>query len=773
MSSKRPTALTLFEESLDVPTAERSRWLAERSAGDPELLAELLGLFEADQSDADLTLPYAAPPLADRRAERVGAFELVEEIGAGGMGRVFRARRADGAFDQEVAVKLFEGSGRSAVGLQRFRQERQILASFEHPGIARLIDGGQAPDGTPYVVMELVRGRAITSYCDAGALPLAARLQLFARVCDAVEAAHRLGVVHRDLKPANVLVTDDGDPKVIDFGIAKVLEPDRRRPDLQLETATRMGAMTPEYASPEQVLQRPVGPASDVYSLGVMLYELLTGARPYHLAALTASQIERTVCESVPADPSRLAARMRAAPPRGLAEPRSLARTLKGDLDRVVMTALHKDPEQRYRSAGQLGQDIERYLTGHAVVARGASRAYRFGKLVRRNRGLAVATTAVFVVLIAGLVAVAFQARTARLEAEKAGAVQDFLVEMIGRADPIHSGSEVPTLADAVLAVTPEVGRRFDGKPDVEADVRYALGFALAGLGETGPARGELQRAADLYREHGTAVDRARTLLGLAGVAWDEGELEEARGLHEQALGALRGLSGREADQGRLDVLSSYAGLLGHLNDYEAGVETAERAFELVERLGDVSLRGQASLWNNLATNLDGLERYDESIPAFEKSIELHREAGAPNPEMAIVLANLGMTHELVGRIDRALENLDESLAMQEALLGPEHPQTVLQMYNLGSMRLNAGDLEGAVATLSEAVRRAGAAYSEDHLYTGRFHFRLAVALERSGELASAREHAERADAVYRTVGDEVPAGWTQAMRELRLRLDG
>lgn len=763
-------ALDLFEASLDIDADRRESWLEARCEGRPELLSEVQGLLEADRIDESLLERPVGSWVSDRLGERVGAFDLVEEIGVGGMGRVYRARRADGAFDQEVAVKVLDGAGRSDAAIRRFRLERQLLASFEHPGIARLIDGGRTPDGVPFVVMELVRGTSITEYCDARRLSVTQRLQLFARVCDAVEAAHRCGVVHRDLKPGNVLVTESGDPKVIDFGIAKVLEAGALEEALP-RTATQRAALTPEYASPEQVRQEPVGPASDVYSLGILLYELLTGSRPYAIASLTPSQLERAVCQSIPADPSRRAARLRVEPPRGLESPKRLARILRGDLDRIVMTALRKEPGERYSTARALGRDIERYLTGHPVVARGASRFYRVRKFVERNPVPAISTILVFLILVVALVAVGDKAHEARLQAEKAHAVQAFLVEMIGRADPFFSDMESPTLADAVARAESTVGARFEGQPEVEADVRYALGYSLAGLGDTIRAGEQLEKAIALHREHGSDVDLAASLIGLAGVRWDENDDRRAAELYEESLEVLEGASGREAQRARYDASSAYSGLLGRLEEYTVGIEMAERAFRLAEELGDVSERSLASLWNNLATNHDGLERYDDSIRAYEKSIELHRRAGSPHPEMAIVLANLGMTYEHVGRMDAAIESLDASRAMQLELLGPDHPQTVLQTYNLGSLQLNAGDLEGALENLSDAVRRAESAYSENHLYAGRFHYRLAVALERTRDLPEARRHLETAASVYEVLGEDVPETWRGEIAEMRSRL--
>ena len=363
MSDTRPSsatqreALELFYQCLEQPEESRQSWLAEQCGERSELMRVALKLLAADQVGNTL---LDQPVLSNAQAapgDRTGPFELIEEIGAGGAGRVFRARRADGEFEQEVAVKLFETHSLRGPLLERFHAERQILASLEHPGIARLIDGGTADNGLPYVAMELIRGHPITIYCANEQLDIADRLALIQRVCEALEVAHERGIVHRDIKPGNVLVGEDGEPKIIDFGIAKVMDPVALGLP-ESETLTRFQALTPEYASPEQVRGEAVGLTTDVYSLGVLAYEILTGVRPYQISTLTPAEIERTVCHNIPDDPSVRVSRRRSAPPLGLSEANDLKRELRGDVDRIVMTTLHKEPARRYPSAAALSRDI-------------------------------------------------------------------------------------------------------------------------------------------------------------------------------------------------------------------------------------------------------------------------------------------------------------------------------------------------------------------------------------------------------------------------------
>ena len=784
-SAREARALALFADGLERPEGERHEWLASQCAGDSALLEAVLALVRSDEHASGFleTLGlYGTPvletpalarearlPLGPQAGDRVGAFELLEEIGVGGMGRVFRARRVDGDFHQEVAVKLLEGGRASEAMLARFHAERQILATLEHPAIARLIDGGEAADGTPFVVMELVRGQPITRHCNENGLTLSARLALVQEVCEGLEEAHRRGIVHRDIKPSNVLVSADGHPKIIDFGIAKVLDAGDF-PALELpETATLQRVLTPDYASPEHVSGKPVGAASDVYSLGIMLYELLTGSRPYRVTSGSPAEIERTVCLSVPPDPSDRARRSLTKPPSGLGSGPKLQRALRGDVDRIVMKALRKEPEQRYPSALALGRDIERHLTGQPVAARRGSRVYRVRKFVERNRALTLAVTVVVTTLLVALLAVTHQAREAREAARKSAAVTEFLLEMIGQADPFGD-RETPTLAGALRHATPKVADRFAGQPALEAEVRRAFGYAFSGLGEIALAREQLEASLAAARQSGESIATARALSGLGNVGWEESDYEGAREHYEAALDILAPLTTPEATRARFDVLVDFGGLLPKLEAYAEALDVNERALALAERLPPLPVRTQAVLWNNLANAHDGLEAYDQSIPAYERSIALHREAGSPHPDLAIALGNLGLTYEWVDRMDEAIAYTGEAAAMLRELLGPEHPEAVLYTYNVGSLQFNAGALEDAVENLAMAARGSAKAYPPGHLYIGRMNHRLAAAYVATAQRDAAREHVAIAGDAY-AGRDDVPEKWLTDLASLRENL--
>ena len=450
----------LFDEACALPADERPAFLEGACGGDAAMQEEILSLFEEEDRVHSLLdgVAVEAAGLLDeltKAGRQVGPYRLVRRLGVGGMGEVYLAERADGQFDQQVALKLVRSGLTSEQILARFRSERQILARLQHPNIARLLDGGLTPEGQPYFVIEYVEGEPIDTYADARALSVDERLELFAQVCRAVTYAHANLVIHRDLKPSNILVTDDGQVKLLDFGIAKVLSEDG---DAQ-EPLTRTGAavMTPAYASPEQARGEPVNTSTDIYSLGVVLYELLTGLRPYEVDGRNPAEAVRVICEVEPERPSTAITEARSrdettgetiGQARGTDVDR-LRRRLAGDLDVICLKALRKHAERRYVTADEMGEDIRRHLKAIPIQARAESLSYRAGKYVRRHR-LGVLATAAVVLMLAGLVGfytarLADERDRARLEAEKAEQVAAFLQGLFQVSDPSESRGETVT----------------------------------------------------------------------------------------------------------------------------------------------------------------------------------------------------------------------------------------------------------------------------------------------------------------------------------------
>ena len=426
-----------YEAAVDCEATKRQEVLQEACGNDEELRCAVESLL-ADRNEAETFLETPAYHVADKRddiplqaGQRIGAYKLLQELGHGGMGAVWLAQRADEQYQKRVAIKLIKRGMDTEEILNRFRYERQILASLEHPNIARLLDGGTTPDGLPYLVMEHIEGQPMDEYCNVHRLATIARLQLFRTVCAAVQFAHQNLVVHRDLKPSNILVTTDGTVKLLDFGIAKILKPEFF-PETIAPTAATSRLMTPAYASPEQVRGQAITTASDVYSLGVILYELLTDHRPYEITSISPQEIERIICHAEPTRPSVAIDRLlttqnkhgaitSAITPETISKARDielgkLRKTLRGDLDNIVLMALRKEPHRRYASVEQFSEDLRRHLDGLPVIARKDTLNYRVEKFIQRNKASVTVVSLIALLVIGFLITTLVQSARIRQE---------------------------------------------------------------------------------------------------------------------------------------------------------------------------------------------------------------------------------------------------------------------------------------------------------------------------------------------------------------------
>lgn len=521
----------LLESALDLPESEQREYLERACGPDRELLADVARLLGgAEAADRYFSSWHEQEDLAVGAC--VGPYRLTAKLGRGGMGTVYRAERNDDAFRRTVAIKILRRGAASADVVRRFRIERQILASIDHPNIARLYDGGTSEDGRPFLVMELVEGIPLDDFCDARELTTRARLQLFRKVCAAVQVAHQSLIVHRDLKPANILVTDDGEPKLLDFGIAKLFHPDHAAHSAEL-TRAEVRLMTPEYGSPEQARGEPVTTASDVYSLGVVLYELLTGRTPHDLSELDILEMTRTICYENPSRPSTLVTG-------------SARRRLKGDLDNIVLKALSKERARRYASVQELSDDIERHLRKHPVRARADTLAYRARRFVERHKvglGAAVIVTSA----LTGFTVMTARARTsAEREAAKTRAINRFLQNVMSSANVAQGGSRNVTIFEALESAGERIDHLFDGQPDLESAVRHSIGMTLVSVGEYEAAEAHLLTSLALRRElfGDRHAEVAQSRYGLGVLHFQRGdfavavrELEEAAALQRELLG--------------------------------------------------------------------------------------------------------------------------------------------------------------------------------------------------------------------------------------------
>jgi serine/threonine-protein kinase len=535
-----------FGQAIELPASERAAFLEALSREQPQLAAEVRSLI-ASHEEAGEFLDAAVAAERDAILEeadeerwigrRIGAYRVLRLLGAGGMGAVYLAERVGADPVQQVAIKLVRAGSNARSLLRRFRSERQALASLVHPNIARFLDAGTAEDGSPYLVMEYVDGESIESYCEERGLGLSERLRLFRTVCAAVEHAHRHLVVHRDLKPGNILVTADGDVKLLDFGIAKLLS--REETGAQALTQTSERFRTTDFASPEQVAGGPITTATDVYSLGVLLYRLIAGVHPYRLALESYSEADRIIREEVPARPSA-AART------------PWRRTLKGDLDTIAGVALRKEPERRYASVEQLSGDVRRYLEGLPLSARKDELSYRAGKFLRRHRLAVVAAALLFVSLAGGMAATFLEARVARaerdrarLEAAKAERINQFLQGLFASADPNWysagrgRGGEikvVEVLADAERRVEKELS----AEPEIAAELHQTIGGTYLGLGMAEKAEPHFRRAFQLDWSLGRKGRAADHLYYLGAARSNRADNAGACWYFRRALGLMR-----------------------------------------------------------------------------------------------------------------------------------------------------------------------------------------------------------------------------------------
>ncbi len=772
----------IFFRVVGLDPRERARVLDAECAGDAPLRAEVESLVShAAVPDDFLATPALALAALTRATgdpqggsdamvgRAVGAYRIQERIASGGMGTVYLGARADGAFQQQVAIKVVKRGMDTDEIVRRFRTERQTLANLAHPNIAGLLDGGATEDGRPYLVMEFVHGTPIDRYCDERALDTVQRLRLFLQVCRAVQSAHQNLVIHRDLKPGNILVTPEGVPKLLDFGVAKVLlGPEAAGTSAGEPTIPEQRRLTPEYASPEQIQGLPVTTASDVYSLGVILYELLSGQRPYHFRTRTTGEIERVVCYVDPPLPSAVVGRAPdpqptppadadsgrpPAPSAGAAQ--KTRRRLRGDLDTIVLMALRKEPARRYTSVEQLSGDIECYLRGLPVMARKDTFAYRTSKFVRRHALGTAAAAGVTLAVLAGAVGIAWQARnTARqrdaafMARDQAEQIAKFLRDTLTSVDPGEKGPDATVrqvLDDAAVRVDAELANT----PLVHAAVLSAIGTAYLGLGMLDKAQACITRAMDERRallgdgQHDMAesmldlasvfyarerfdeaepllrraleifktirgdhnLDIARSSNDLGAVLRAKGRLEEAESFHRQALQIRQAHDGPESLT-VAESLNNLAGVLKARADRPGAELALIEALRIRRKLLPPDHARVAQSIGNLAVFYGGNAEYARAEPLFREAVALEEKSiGADHPDHAVTLTNLASLLMLKGGADAEAEGLlRTALAIRREKLPPGDSRTAYAQAMLGRSLLRQKRYEEAESALTRAL---------------------------------------------------------------------
>ena len=701
---------SLFNAASDLPESDRAGFLSQACGGDLELLHEVESLL----ASADKTLGFLQDPVQQAAqkiaaestpSQRVGSYELIQLIGSGGMGEVYLAERADEQFRHRVAIKrMRSGLEMSQTLIPHFRAERQILANLDHPNIARLMDGGIAPDGSPYLVMEYVEGLPIDEYCARNRLGVHQRLTLFQSLCAAVEYAHRHFVVHRDIKPQNVLVTFEGVPKLLDFGIAKLLDPDDRPTEPTRQTQR---LMTPEYASPEQLLGKPITTASDVYGLGVLLYELLAGRRPFRVQTGSHLELATLICEHEPAPPREVAqAHPDSAPPD--------MKAWRPELDSIVLKAIAKRPEARYTSAAQLSDDLAAYNDQYPLLSQPDTWRYRARKWVRRHRTATVAGGAAVLVLIGFITAMALMAHRAGEERMKAEREAKFLVGMFQAAAPEVSKGRTVTARDLLDQGAQRIDRELAAVPAVHASMLETMAQAYTSLGLYDPAKDLAARAYQL-RLKVSGPDQPETadaLYLLADLTQQKGDYAKAEQLFRELV-ALRKKTGGVQDL-------AYAGTLGALGEclyWEAKDSEAESVLReaLAIDRGHGSDSG-SDVRNYLALVLERRGEYTEAGSLLKEAAEIDgRTKGVDNPDYAVSLHNLASALIDQGDLNGAETRLRETLAIRRKVLGRDHPMTAMTTNNLGFVLLEKGEPGEAEPFLRQTLEANEQRYGPNH----------------------------------------------------------
>ncbi|MEO5560826.1 MAG: protein kinase, partial [Dokdonella sp.] len=641
-----------LERAFELDAEQRDMFLDAECGDDQAMRDELRALIAADDAASDFLAPLAMPT-PDRSGERVGPWRLLHELGRGGMGTVYLAERADALYDKRVALKLLRFDAGDL--RERFANERHILATLEHPNIARLLDAGSDERGAPYVALEYVEGKPITQWCDSHAMTVRARVMLFLKVLDAVQAAHGHLVVHRDIKPANILVDTQGEPKLLDFGIAKLLDVGQRG-----LTLTGFAPLTPDYASPEQVRGDVIGTSSDLYSLGVLLYELVTGKRPYSIVSNAPSDIARVVETSQPRRPSSLV-------PRG--------RRIDRDLDHVILKAMAKQARDRYASCAQFADDLRRHLGGEPVLAVHAGWRYRARKFVLRHRvGVMLVTLVAAMLVGSALVALTQarqareQARLARAERDKAERVNAFLQHMLASADPADLGRNV-TVVEVLGRAEGQAERELAAEPSILAATELTLAKTHAALGDVDQAvhSGELALAAAQRSGQPRNVIDARLTLGAALVA---------RGDFAAAGEFLDAARQQSVAEGTPLQRGDSANQLGLLEDARGDAAAAQRWLETaLAELPDDSIDARAEAMNDLALIKGTRSDFAGALVLQRQAVDtLRRVYPKGNPLLAQALSNLAVSLDDNRQRDAAAATYEEALQMRVALLGENHP---------------------------------------------------------------------------------------------------
>lgn len=737
----------LFARACDVPESAREQFAARHCADDPVLHSELLALLRADvvatgfleaplRIDNDATVE----PLALAAGSRLGAWRIARPLGRGGMGEVYEVFRADGAFEQRAALKLLRRE--ASAQIERFHAERNILGRLDYPGIARLLDGGVATDGRPWAVLEYVEGQTITAWCAARSADLTARLGLFTQVCEAVAYAHSNLIVHRDLKPSNILVDATGRVRLLDFGIAKLIDPASGA----ASDVTQL-PLTPDYCAPEQLAGGAVTTATDVYALGVLLYELLTGAKPWSAQGLPLARAVRMLTEASAPKPSSVAATNSTAP--------VPARLLRGDLDAIVARCLRKEPAYRYATVDALKQDIDCYLQGRTVAARDGTRLYAFGRFVRRYRWGVAGVATLILALAGGIAATVWQAKRAEQQAARAeaevhtsNAVKNFLTSLFKAAGPEEALGRKLSATDLLDAGFKRVESELEGEPQVQVELLATLGRIYLQLKEYEQARVVSKLGYELTSQ--STDEQTRLLLEknlidslIPDIELDSARASEMKGLLDELIRELEGLP-QSRQQLLPKSLATRSDMKLILGDYPGAEADARKAVAAAHTIGDTDDALSTAL-EVLGDALVYQAHFDEAIKTYREAIEICvRTMNPKSPGLLGLRSNLGNALTRAEQYGEAVTLLRDVLDKQREVLGPTNRSYAKTLKFLLLALSGAGQFKEAEQLGDEAVPLFEKVYGKDSVHMATLYSRLAVMKASQGRYDAAAAYAEQ-----------------------------
>ena len=761
-----------------MPNEERKRFIDDICKTEPEIAAELQDLMDSlEDSEGFLESPIQESSTAlfkklnedlknpDEDGSRLinrhlGAYRITDKIADGGMSSVYLAERADGYFDQSVAIKIMRLGLETRESEQQFAKERQILASLNHPNIANILDGGVYEDGTPYLVMEYIEGLPLDEYCKNHNLSLEERINIFLTVCDAVKYAHRNLVIHRDLKPNNIFVTNDGHVKLLDFGIARLIE-DHNSPDSS-RTQTAQQFLSLDFSAPELLTNDKITTSTDIYSLGIILHLLLTDSKPYQLKGSSLSDIERVITSDPVTKPSKKLHNDINADSANSTAPVS-PKKLKGDLDNIILKALYKEPGYRYQSVDELIDDLYNYLENRPVSARSATITYQMRKFFERNKILVSSTVLVLIFLTSATLFSIHQANIAdenariaqeerdraQSEATKSEEVAGFLQDLFEAGDPFAEGEDM-TIADVLGRGAEKVETDLEDQPEVRAELMRVIGNVYHSLGNFDQARSLLEQSVQVREDHYGLdhLELARGLNELGSLLRDKGDLAEAEALHRRAL-AIRRSQLDEMSIPVAESLNNLAAVLYDADRYRESLPYYEEALEIFRYNYDDNHPHLAAITNNLANVYYEFNDYDRARQLYTETLQMDRDIyGEDHPHVATSLNNLGRALADIGLNDEADSMLVTSLQMRKQHLGEMHPFVAQSLYNIAILRSNQGDYDAADSLYNQALNIRRQELGEDHPRVATALNGLALMHQRRGDLNEAKTYFEEAQSI-------------------------